>query len=92
MPPARSVVPPSPDQRWRSRPVAARMVQLVVLAVPIAAAVGCAAVVSAALPHAHHLGAALGWWAVVVVCSTVTLYAVDRVARRLLPLALLEAV
>src|SRR5207302_2397541 len=89
MPPARSVVPPSPAQRWRSRPVAARMVQLVVLAVPIAAAVGCAAVVSAALPHAHHLGAALGWWAVVVVCSTVTLYAVDRVARRLLPLALL---
>ena len=88
MPPARSTVP-SPEHRWRSRPVAARVVQLVVLAVPIAASVGCAALVSAALPHAHHLGPALGWWAAVVACSTVTLFAVDRLARRLLPLALL---
>lgn len=81
--------PPALEQRWRPRPIAARVVQLVVLAVPIAAAVGCAALVSAALPHAHHLSGALGWWAVVVACSTVTLFAVDRVARRLLPLALL---
>jgi hypothetical protein len=77
------------ESRWKPRPGAARAVQLVVLAVPIAASVGCAALVSAALPHAHHLSAALGWWAVVLICSTVTLYAVDRVARRLLPLALL---
>jgi putative nucleotidyltransferase with HDIG domain len=69
--------------------MAARAVQLIVLAVPIAASVGCAALVSAALPHAHHLGPALGWWMVVLACSTVTLYAVDRLARRLLPLALL---
>ena len=77
------------EPRWKARPGAARAVQLVVLAVPIAASVGCAALVSAALPHAHRLSAALGWWAVVLVCSTLTLYAVDRVARRLLPLALL---
>ena len=80
---------PGPGARWKSRPTAARAIQLVVLAVPIAASVGCAALVSAALPHAHHLGAALGWWVVVLVCSTVTLFAVDRLARRLLPLALL---
>ena len=79
----------TPEPRWKARPAAARAVQLLVLAVPIAASVGCAALVSAALPHAHHLSAALGWWVVVLVCSTVTLYAVDRVARRLLPLALL---
>lgn len=89
MPPARSTATPAPVQRWRSRPVAARVVQLVILAVPVAAAVGCAAVVSAALPHARYLGPALGWWLIVVACSTVTLYAVDRLARRLLPLALL---
>jgi len=77
------------EQRWNALPWAARAVQLVVLAVPIAASVGCAALVSAALPHAHHLSAALGWWAIVLICSTVTLYAVDRLARRLLPLALL---
>src|SRR4051794_20806976 len=77
------------EQRWKERPLAARAIQLVVLAVPIAASIGCAAFVTAALPHAHHLAAALGWWAVVLACSTITLYAVDRVARRLLPLALL---
>ena len=86
---ARSTAPPMQEHRWRSRPAAARTIQLFVLAVPIAAAVGCAALVSAALPHAHQLGPALGWWLVVVVCSTITLYAVDRLARRLLPLALL---
>src|SRR5690242_434020 len=79
----------SSEPRWKARPGAARAVQLLILAVPIAASVGCAALVSAALPHAHRLSAALGWWAVVLVCSTVTLYAVDRAARRLLPLALL---
>jgi putative nucleotidyltransferase with HDIG domain len=77
------------EQRWNAQPWAARTVQLIVLAVPIAASVGCAALVSAALPRAHHLSAALGWWAVVLICSTVTLYGVDRLARRLLPLALL---
>jgi putative nucleotidyltransferase with HDIG domain len=79
----------STEQRWNALPWAARAVQLVVLAVPIAASVGVAAIVSAALPRAHHLSAALGWWAVVLICSTVTLFAVDRLARRLLPLALL---
>jgi putative nucleotidyltransferase with HDIG domain len=88
-PPAEPAAEPTPEQRWQEHRFAARAVQLVVLAVPIAASIGCAAVVSAALPHAHHLGAALGWWAVVLACSTITLYAVDRVARRLLPLALL---
>lgn len=90
MPPAHPTdVSPALEQRWRSRPTAARAVQLFVLAVPIAASVGCAALVSAALPHAHHFAAALGWWALVIACSTLTLFAVDRLARRLLPLALL---
>lgn len=79
----------SPEPRWKARPAAARAVQVLVLAIPVAASVGCAALISAALPHAHRLSTALGWWAVVLVCSTVTLYAVDRMARRLLPLALL---
>lgn len=79
----------STERHWRARPIAARTVQFVVLAVPIAASVGCAALVSALLPHAHRLSTALAWWAVVLICSTITLYAVDRVARRLLPLALL---
>lgn len=80
---------PAPEARWKPRPTAARAIQLIVLAVPIAASVGVAALVSAELPHARHVGAALGWWAVVLACSTVTLIAVDRLARRLLPLALL---
>jgi len=43
----------STEQRWNALPWAARAVQLVVLAVPIAASVGVAAIVSAALPRAH---------------------------------------
>ncbi|MDQ1695947.1 MAG: hypothetical protein QOJ03_1300 [Frankiaceae bacterium] len=74
-------------QRWAPRPRAARVVQVLVLALPVAAAVGTASAVSAALPRAGDLGTALGWWAIVVGSSTVALYAVDRVARRLLPLA-----
>src|SRR3954447_14400959 len=80
---------PSPSHRWVSRPTLARLVQLIVLAVPIAASLVVAVLLSAALPHADSMGTALLWWAVVVVGSTVALFAVDRVARRLLPLALL---
>ena len=89
--------PPQPDgpnegitaQRWRSRPMAARAIQLLVLAVPIAASVVCAAFISAVFAKPHGLGPQLGWWAIVVVTSTIALVIVDRAARRLLPLALL---
>src|SRR5436309_7466560 len=37
---------PAADHRWQSRPLAARLVQLAVLAVPVGASVVCAAVVS----------------------------------------------
>src|SRR4051794_33544323 len=80
---------PAPSHRWVSRPTLARLVQLIVLAVPMAASLVVAVVLSAELPHADSLGAAILWWAVVVVGSTIVLFAVDRVARRLLPLALL---
>jgi putative nucleotidyltransferase with HDIG domain len=75
------------EHRWVPRPIIARCTQLVVLTVPVAAAVTCAALVSATLPRAHDLGAALAWWAVVVVSSTTAMWLVDRAARRLLPLA-----
>ena len=81
--------PEVPGRRWVARPIVARLVQLVVLAVPIAASVTVALVLSAVLPHSTHLGTALLWWVVVVAGSTLTLFAVDRVARRLLPLAVL---
>ncbi len=77
------------EQRWVARPAAARIVQLVVLAVPVLGALGCAALLSASLPRATDVGSALLWWAVVVVGSTIALVLIDRVARRLLPLAVL---
>src|SRR4051794_17096671 len=77
-PPATAPESMPTGERWKSRPVAARLIQIVVLAVPVAASVGVAALVSGALPHAHHLIGALGWWSVVLVSSTVTMYAVDR--------------
>ena len=77
------------EQQWVARPVLSRVVQLCVLAVPIGASIGCAAFLSAALPHADSVSAALVWWAIVVVASTVVLFGVERIARRLLPLAVL---
>jgi HD-GYP domain-containing protein (c-di-GMP phosphodiesterase class II) len=77
------------DQRWVGRPVLARLVQLAVLAVPIGASIACAVVLSATLPQADDVGAALLWWGIVVVASTAVLFGVERVARQLLPLAVL---
>ena len=88
-PRAATVTEEAAGRRWVAHPAAARAVQLLVLAVPLAASVAVALVVSAALPESGDLGTALLWWAIVVASSTLALYAVDRVARRLLPLAVL---
>jgi putative nucleotidyltransferase with HDIG domain len=78
-----------PQNRWTARPVLARLLQLTVLAVPVCASVLAAIALGSWLPHAHDLAHALLWWVVVVAGSTAVLFAVDRVARRLLPLAVL---
>jgi putative nucleotidyltransferase with HDIG domain len=75
-------------QRWQSRPYAGAAVRLVALAVPIAASVGSAVVFSKLL-HRPDGGKVVLWWLAIVAASTLVLAGVDRIARRLLPLATL---
>ncbi|MBV9293436.1 MAG: HD-GYP domain-containing protein [Frankiales bacterium] len=87
--PRRSVVDDLPvvEQRWTPHPWLSRLVQGLVLALPVAAAVAVASLASRPLPQAHGVAAAIGWWVAVLAISSLALWATDRLARRLLPLA-----
>jgi putative nucleotidyltransferase with HDIG domain len=65
------------------------MVRLLALAIPLTASVVSAVAVSRVVPRPAGIGLLAGWWALVVVVSTAALVAVDRGARRLLPLVAL---
>ncbi|MBA2752217.1 MAG: HD domain-containing protein [Actinobacteria bacterium] len=89
--------PPVPSQgpeppaagRWVGHPWRAVLVRIVVLVVPLVAAVTSATIASRMLPApAGAIGTAL-WWSGIIAASTLTLVLVERQARRLLPLATL---
>ena len=76
------------DPRWVGRPFLAALVRFVVLLVPLASGVAAGAVLARALPRPS--GAALVGWALAVLgISTLVVTVVERLARRLLPLATL---
>jgi len=80
---------PGEEGRWRERPVASFLVRVVVLLVPVAAGVGIAVLVGSVLPAPASTVGLAGWWGLLLGCSTAAAYLADRVARRLLPLAVL---
>ena len=68
----------------------ARLIRLAVLGAPIVASIGFVALVSKVFPAPlDSFWLYLAWWAVLTGAATFVLVAVDRVARRLLPLAAL---
>lgn len=77
------------SDRWQARPVLAFFLRLSATAVPIAVSLLVAVVVARSLPLPEGWLQTAGWWVAVVLSSTVALIATDRVARRLLPLAVL---
>ncbi len=83
----------APDQtdapRWIGRPGVARAVRLSVYLVPFIASIVGAAVLSSIIPAASSWPIAVVRLAVIAACSTVVLFAVDRLTRKLLPLAAL---
>ncbi|MEO7836116.1 MAG: Ig-like domain repeat protein, partial [Acidimicrobiales bacterium] len=89
--PAPAAVGPaaSEDRRWRERPLAAATMRGVVLLVPMLAGVGAAVVAGRALGRSTGLAGGAGWWMAVLFASMLTAAGVDRLARRLLPLAAL---
>ena len=76
------------EQRWERRRGLAVGVRTLAWAVPLAGSVGSAVLVATVFPPPDGAAAAV-WWAGLVGWSLLVLAAIDRVARRLLPLATL---
>jgi putative nucleotidyltransferase with HDIG domain len=69
--------------------VASAVVRYLAAATPILASVMAAWLLSRVLPSPSAGPQLVGWWLAILTVSTLTLLAVDRMARRLLPLAVL---
>ncbi|HEX7165488.1 MAG TPA: HD domain-containing phosphohydrolase, partial [Acidimicrobiales bacterium] len=75
--------------RWAGRPVLSATVLVAAHLIPVAAAVASSAVLSRRLSEPDGWFETVTRWGVLLVVSTLVLLAVDRVARRALPLAAL---
>lgn len=75
--------------RWAAHPTWAAAVRFAVMLVPFSLSVLTAVLVGRLLPAGDTRVARVSWWLAVFVVSTVVLYVSDRLARRLLPLAVL---
>jgi putative nucleotidyltransferase with HDIG domain len=81
---------PEPDTRhWRAYPARAFLVRATVFAIPVLVSVLIGTAVSNLLPTPNTTLGLVLWWAAVLVPSTLGMYAADRFARRLVPLATL---
>ena len=76
------------NPRWAGRPFLASLVRLVVLLVPLASGVAAGAVLARSMPRPSGV-ALVGWVLAVLGASTLVVTIVERLARRLLPLATL---
>ena len=77
------------EHRWRSRPVLSALVRAVAVVVPAAVAVAFSVLATHAVPSPSGLGPNFLWWIAISLLSIAVLLMVERVARRLLPLAAL---
>jgi hypothetical protein len=75
--------------RWEGKPVRAFMVRAAAFLLPLVFAILVAWQVSIRLPKPTTIPGVVFWWLVVVVVSTIALRLADRVAKRLMPLAVL---
>jgi hypothetical protein len=74
--------------RWRSRRLISTSIRLLVVAVPLAAGVAAAAVLSRAFPRPPG-AAGVWWWIALFAASSLVVAVVDRLARKVLPLTVL---
>jgi HD-GYP domain-containing protein (c-di-GMP phosphodiesterase class II) len=82
-------MPRTRGHRWEGRPLAAAGLRLVVFGLPIAGALATAVLLGTVLDSATGTWPFLLRWALLLVASVPVLIASDRLARRLLPLAVL---
>ena len=81
--------PQDAQQRWVSRRVLAHVVAALAYAVPVGAAIGVSLALSGHLPRPGGPWIEAGDWTALVGLSSAVLVVVDRLSRRLLPLAAL---
>lgn len=81
--------PHGTEDRWRPRRITAGFLRALIFLVPIAAGFAVGGMVAAALPPPTSLYEIGFWWIAIIAVATVTSTAVDRVARRFLPLTVL---
>ena len=77
------------QQRWDAHPVLGIVLRLVILLAPVVVGVLVATSVAAALPAPDGTGQTVLWWVAVLGGSLAAMLLTDRLARRLLPLAVL---
>src|SRR5689334_1523315 len=75
--------------RWQARPVQAGVVRAAAFLVPLACSVLAGIAIGTVLPPTRSWAGAVLSWLVVILVSTVVLFGVDRLTRRLLPVATL---
>ncbi|MCU1674530.1 MAG: hypothetical protein JWN77_2643, partial [Frankiales bacterium] len=78
-----------PSDRWAARPRLSLLLRMGVVLVPVALALGAGVLLTHLLPVAHSAAGRIAWFVAVLAGSAVTLLLADRVARRVLPLAVL---
>jgi HD-GYP domain-containing protein (c-di-GMP phosphodiesterase class II) len=86
--------PPTPDtvptgQQWQRRPILSLLVRAAVVVIPAVVGIGAGALMSHVLPRPDGFAAAALSFAGVSLVMLVTIIALERAARRLLPLAAL---
>ncbi len=87
-----SVAPARPAREeswWRARPVAALVVRVLIVVVPIGASVLASWSVARYWSRPVGFLAATGWWTALIAIGSVAMLGTDRVARRFLPLSTL---
>ena len=77
------------EERWSGRPIAALLLRIAIIAVPIATSIAASAMVSRLLTPPRDLSSLIVWWGALLVVSTIVLVVVDKAMRRLMPLAVL---
>ena len=78
-----------PSHQWQRRPVLSRLVRFSVVGAPAAAGLATAAILSRLLPRPSGAGQALLTFTAITLAMLLVILAVERAARRLLPLAAL---
>jgi hypothetical protein len=85
----KSTARPFEPGRWSSRPYLSALLRFFILVVPTAASLAAALVMARFLRQPTGGLSTVTWWAAILGSSLAVLFVVQRIARRLMPLALL---